>query len=168
MSRHSSYGAIGPRHDWHKHSTIDAFTDTYRKQMVRAIGHLQRWCDTSRMSFGAKKTQLVIFSGRQKGPDRSNYEDSQALRLCGFSIAIAPSYRYLGLHLHQHQLSWVIRGCRVYGRWTGWCRERWGLFGWPLLALQWRQRVEGNSRLSVCVCESLSVSQCDCVAWVDE
>ena len=59
-------------------------------------------------------------------------------------------------------------GCRVYGRWTGWCRERWGLFGWPLLALQWRQRVEGNSRLSVCVCESLSVSQCDCVAWVDE
>ena len=100
-------GAIGPRHDWHKHSTIDAFTDTYRKQMVRAIGHLQRWCDTSRMSFGAKKTQLVIFSGRQKGPDRSNYEDSQALRLCGFSIAIAPSYRYLGLHLHQHQLSWT-------------------------------------------------------------
>ena len=119
-------------------------------------------------------------------------------------------------------------GCRVYGRWTEWCRERWGLFGWPLLALQWRQRVEGNcnecvtaisirvlwrnsrvitrfffspsgsalcfrpvetrvqtpsgaealgfsaancyrnSRLSVCVCESLSVSQCDCVAWVDE
>ena len=62
----------------------------------------------------------------------------------------------------------VIRGCRVYGRLTGWCRERWGLFGWPLMALQWRQRVEGNSRLSVCVCESLSVSQCDCVAWVDE
>ena len=27
-------------------------------------------------------------------------------------------------------------GCRVYGRWTGWCRERWGLFGWPLMALQ--------------------------------
>ena len=44
-----------------------------------------------------------------------------------------------------------IRGCRMYGRWTGWCRERWGLFGRPLMALQWRQRkrVEGKTNSTV-------------------
>ena len=100
-------GAIGPRHDWEERlgkKQRATFAATYREQMVRAIGHLQQWCDDSRMRFGSKKTQLVMFTSRRL-PDLTDYTGSRSLVLCDFHIGIADSYRYLGLQLHR-SLRW--------------------------------------------------------------
>lgn len=70
--------------------------------MKSAIGHLQRWCDISRMRFGEKKTQLVIYSTAQ-APLRDDYRH---LRLCDFTISIAHEYTYLGV-VADDRLSWA-------------------------------------------------------------
>ena len=106
-------GAIGPRHDWT--GPDNTFEQRYMADLTKAVDHLQQWCDESRMRFGAKKTQLVVFSGR-KQPDTSPYQGK--LSLCNFVIDIANSYLYLGVHL-QSNLHWrthfnyVLRKARV-------------------------------------------------------
>jgi hypothetical protein len=95
-------GALGPNPlSTHTVSAAD-FEPTYALHLSNAICHLDRWCSDSRMAFGAKKTQLVVFTTRQQ-PDTSAYSN---LQLCGFTIAIAQGYHYLGLHL-DHRLSWA-------------------------------------------------------------
>jgi hypothetical protein len=53
------------------------------------------------MRFGAKKTQLVVFTLR-KTVDLTPFT---SLQLCGFTVAVANSYQYLGLHLTT-RLTW--------------------------------------------------------------
>ena len=74
----------------------------YRDDLRKALRILDDWCETSRVRFGSQKTQLVIFSGAQQLPDPQEYDN---FRLCGFTIAVSPTYTYLGVLLH-HKLSW--------------------------------------------------------------
>ena len=66
------------------------------------MGKLTTWCEQSRMRFGQEKSQLVVFSMRQR-PDTSLYS---SLRLCDFTVAVAQDYLYLGVTL-DHKLSWT-------------------------------------------------------------
>lgn len=95
-------GAIGPDPLAIANPAAADFAAAYEQQLRVALGHLQRWCDSSRMLFGAKKTQLVLFTTRQR-PDTTAYAN---LNLCGFTIQLSTSYLYLGLHL-DHRLSWT-------------------------------------------------------------
>jgi hypothetical protein len=95
-------GAIGPNP--YRTSSIPAeqYEASYYTQLHTAIAHLNAWCSSSRMQFGAAKTQLVNFTLRQQ-------PDSFPLRhytLCGFNISIATEYKYLGVYLTQ-RLSWT-------------------------------------------------------------
>ena len=96
-------GAIGPNSlkPWTE-TTDETYTPSYLKQLQRAITLLDRWCDQSRMQFGQKKTQLVLFSTRKsKTLDSSATAPYASFQLCGFTISIAKSYRYLGVVLHE-------------------------------------------------------------------
>ena len=78
------------------------FTTKYNLHLQHAITLLQTWCNTSRMAFGQKKTQIVVFTGRQK-QDLTPFAGK--FHICGFAIDLSPTYRYLGLHI-QFSLSW--------------------------------------------------------------
>ena len=97
-------GAIGPNP--HASSIDDkAYAARYRENLSTAVSVLDHWCDSSRMRFGPKKTQLVLYSTRQStDPAVPLYNSFQ---LCGFTISIATHYRYLGVIL-EHKLQW---GC---------------------------------------------------------
>ena len=79
------------------------FEAEYTRHMAAAMRHLDEWCKASRMRFGAEKSQLVIFTQR-KIPDPTPFN---AMQLCGFTVAVADSYKYLGLHM-SHRLKWDL------------------------------------------------------------
>jgi hypothetical protein len=87
-------GTIGP-HPTNCLPSVSSFEEDYLDQLHTAIDHLDRWCRVSRMRFGSAKTQLVLFTTRQR-PDPSLY---QSLTLCGFTISISPEYKYLGVYV---------------------------------------------------------------------
>lgn len=98
-------GAIGPNP--HASSIDDkAYAARYRENLSTAVSELDHWCDSSRMRFGPKKTQLVLYSTRQStDPAVPLYNSFQ---LCGFTISIATHYRYLGVIL-EHKLQWGMQ-----------------------------------------------------------
>jgi len=104
-------GAIAPNPRCDASSAL--FEAGYSTALQCAIDHLNTWCGASRMRFGAKKTQLVVFTTRQQ-PRTDSYAH---LQLCGFTIQLAPtsSYLYLGLHL-QRDLSWTTHHREVLRR----------------------------------------------------
>lgn len=94
--------AIAPNPTIIKFPTGATFAKQYLKCMKAALGHLNRWCDSSRMKFGEKKTQLVLFSSA-KNIVRDDYT---SLTLCDFTISIAHQHTYLGVILDE-RLSWT-------------------------------------------------------------
>ena len=82
--------------------TAEAFEAEYSTQLRTATTILDRWCNASRMRFGSKKTQIVVFN-RGQNTDHSPYTN---MRLCGYDITIANSYDYLGLTL-TNDFSWT-------------------------------------------------------------
>ena len=78
-----------------------AFEAEYTQHLIVAMQHLDAWCKSSRMRFGAEKTQLVVFTTR-KTVDTTPFN---SLQLCGFTVAVANSYLYLGLYLST-RLTW--------------------------------------------------------------
>jgi hypothetical protein len=80
----------------------DDYPARYLECMKAALDHLNRWCDSSRMKFGVKKTQLVLFSTAHN----IKHDDYTDLRLCDFTISIAHQYTYLGVILDE-RLSWT-------------------------------------------------------------
>jgi hypothetical protein len=64
--------------------------------------HLDDWCKTSRMRFGAEKSQIVIFTTR-KTVDPTPFNN---LQLCGFTVDVVSDYKYLGVYLTT-RLSWT-------------------------------------------------------------
>ena len=56
-----------------------------------AMRHLDQWCQSSRMRFGAEKTQIVVFTLR-KTPDTTPFS---SLQLCNFTVAVANHYNIL-------------------------------------------------------------------------
>lgn len=54
------------------------------------------------MEFGSEKTQIVVFS-RSSQSGRSDYAN---IRLCGYTVGVTDSYKYLGLTLHS-SLRWT-------------------------------------------------------------
>ena len=78
-----------------------AFETEYTKHLTVAIRHLDQWCQSSRMRFGAEKTQIVVFTLRMT-PDTTPFS---SLQLCNFTVAVANHYKYLGLYLTT-RLTW--------------------------------------------------------------
>ena len=84
-----------------KPPTAAVFEAEYTQHLQAAMRHLDAWCTSSRMRFGAEKSQLVVFTLR-KAVDTTPFT---SLRLCGFTVAVNNTYRYLGLHLTT-RLTW--------------------------------------------------------------
>jgi hypothetical protein len=63
--------------------------------------HLDDWCKSSRMRFGAEKSQIVVFTTR-KTVDPTPFK---TLQLCGFTVEVVSEYKYLGVYLTT-RLSW--------------------------------------------------------------
>jgi len=94
-------GAIGPNPYRTSSVPAERYEHLYLAQLHTAIDHLNTWCTSSRMRFGAAKTQIVNFTLRHQ-PDPTpltNYH------LCGFNVTITNEYKYLGVYLTQ-RLSW--------------------------------------------------------------
>ena len=81
--------------------TAATFEAAYTQHLAAAMRHLDAWCTSSRMRFGAEKSQLVVFTQR-KTPDPTPFSSMQ---LCGFTVGIATSYKYLGLYMTA-RLTW--------------------------------------------------------------
>ena len=94
-------GTIGPNPFDPCPPTAARFEAEYLQHLQAAMRHLERWCDESRMRFGADKSRLVVFTRRQT----VNEAPYANLRLCGFTVGTATEYEYLGLHLTQ-RLTW--------------------------------------------------------------
>ena len=90
-------GAIAPNPlvDSRALPSMKAYTVKYLKQLETALALLNDWCDESRMLFGARKTQLVLYSTA----DTIDSTPYSTLRLCNFTIAVVSHYRYLGVWL---------------------------------------------------------------------
>ena len=73
----------------------------YLCDLRKALSLLSTWAAEARVQFGASKTKLVVFCGRQH-LDLTPFSD---LQLTGFTIDIAESYTYLGITFHR-KLSW--------------------------------------------------------------
>jgi hypothetical protein len=82
--------------------TATNFEAQYIPHLTVAMQHLTDWCAASRMQFGREKSQVVVFTLR-KTIDTSPFA---SLQLCGFTVAVASSYLYLGLYLTT-RLSWT-------------------------------------------------------------
>ena len=95
-------GAMGPNPFTTTTTTTQSYEALYLQHLKKAISHLDAWCTSSRMRFGAEKSQIVIFTLRKR-PDPQPVSN---LRMCGFTISIADGYKYLGLHLTS-KLSWT-------------------------------------------------------------
>ena len=83
--------------------TATAFEAEYTEHLTAAMRHLDAWCESSRMGFGAEKSQLVVFTQR-KDVDPTPFS---SLQLCGFTVAVVNEYKYLGLHLTT-RLKWRV------------------------------------------------------------
>ena len=107
-------GALGPntrtcRALWYSLGRNAArFERTYAEHLRRAARHLDDWCDRSRMRFGQEKTQVVVFN---RGADRQDAELFGGIPLCGYEVAIASGYEYLGLTLTK-KLTWKLHAQR--------------------------------------------------------
>ena len=88
-------GTIGPNPFDRSPPPALRFEAEYTPHLKAAMVHLDDWCKTSRMRFGAEKSQLVVFTQR-KTVDPTPFNN---LQLCGFTVGIASSYKYLGLIL---------------------------------------------------------------------
>ena len=80
---------------------IDELEKEYGDQLKEAARLLDQWCTNSRMRFGQEKTQIVVFNRGLKHLN-THYADVQ---LCGYTVAVADDYEYLGLTL-SNDLSW--------------------------------------------------------------
>ena len=101
-------GALGPKlracrealRDEYR-GRIDEFEAAYGRQLKEAARLLDLWCAASRMRFGQEKTQIVVFNRGLKHLN-THYADVQ---LCGYTVAVADEYEYLGLTL-SNDLRW--------------------------------------------------------------
>jgi hypothetical protein len=76
----------------------------YLRDLQQALDLLTDWCGRSRMKFGEKKTETVVFYGAQQlSPSYLNR--CKALTLTNFQIRTVPTYTYLGLIL-DYRLNW--------------------------------------------------------------
>jgi hypothetical protein len=80
---------------------VDEFEVEFARQLKEAARLLDQWCTASRMRFGQEKTQIIVFTRGVKHL-HTHYADVQ---LCGYTVAIADDYVYLGLTL-SNDLSW--------------------------------------------------------------
>ena len=78
--------------------------DKYMTELKKALKLLTAWCHESRMLFGEKKTELVIFEGAQESKPQHIALYSN-MKLTNFTIRIVPSYTYLGL-IMDRRLNW--------------------------------------------------------------
>jgi hypothetical protein len=105
-------GVLGPNlkacrdalRDKDKHNgRVDTLEAEYGRQLKEAARLLDVWCTDSRMRFGQEKTQIVIFNrGNKRTITHTHFAD---VRLCGYTVAIASEYDYLGLTL-SNDLRW--------------------------------------------------------------
>ena len=76
----------------------------YMLQLQTSLDLLSNWCRLSRMKFGEKKTELIVFCGAQK--ERPDYIPLYSqLKLTDFIIRRVDTYTYLGLILDK-KLNW--------------------------------------------------------------
>ena len=73
----------------------------YLSDLRKALSLLSTWAAEARVQFGASKTKLVVFCGKQH-IDLTSFSD---LQLTDFTIDIADSYTYLGITFHR-KLTW--------------------------------------------------------------
>ena len=103
-------GVLGPnmracRQRWKAlNHNAGLFERRYAEHLKKATAHLDDWCCRSRMRFGQEKTKLVVFN---RGADRADAQLFSGIRLCGYEVAVAPSYEYLGLTLTK-TLKWTL------------------------------------------------------------
>ena len=106
-------GTIGPNPFDRSPPPASRFEAEYTPHLKAAMVHLDAWCESSRMCFGAEKSQLVVFTHR-KDVDPTPFS---SLQLCGFTVGIASSYKYLGLTLTsrlrwRHAFDHALKGAR--------------------------------------------------------
>ena len=75
--------------------SVKLFEAEYGRQLARAAAHLDSWCASSRMRFGQEKTQVVVFN-RGNSTNNGHFD---TIWLCGYTVALAPDYEYLGVTL---------------------------------------------------------------------
>lgn len=105
-------GVLGP-----KLSTCRAAIDTaktnskfetlYGNHLTAAAAHLDEWCTTSRMQFGADKTKVVVFN-RSTIASNNQFDN---INLCGYTVDVTDEYNYLGLTV-TNRLEWGRHAAR--------------------------------------------------------
>jgi Reverse transcriptase (RNA-dependent DNA polymerase)/Endonuclease-reverse transcriptase len=73
--------------------------------LVNLFRLLNNWCNETRMRFGERKTQWVVFDKTQGSFSTKDYTRYSQYRLCGFSPQVVEEYNYLGV-THHFRFKW--------------------------------------------------------------